>query len=144
MAICCKCLEHSVAFPVELFWSNLYLMFPQIPFSWNSWVWSFLSPVLGIGTFFLEGFKVFYVALMKDKSSHIKNTEVWWYKCVSWIYCFNFFRNPLWQHLISYNKFRNMNMCLLEVAMYEKRRSSHFQSERGVKSLRTEGGVKNF
>ena len=37
-----------------------------------------------------------------------------------------------------------MNMCLLEVAMYEKCRSSHFQSERGVKSLRTEGGVKNF
>ena len=37
-----------------------------------------------------------------------------------------------------------MNMCLLEVAMYEKCRSSHFQSERGVKSLRTGGGVKNF
>ena len=60
------------------------------------------------------------------------------------MYCFNFFRNQLWQHLISYNKFRNMNMCLLEVAMYEKCRSSHFQSERGVKSLRTGGGVKNF
>ena len=37
-----------------------------------------------------------------------------------------------------------MNMCLLEVAMYEKCRGSHFQSERGVKSLRTGGGVKNF
>ena len=32
-----------------------------------------------------------------------------------------------------------MNMCLLEVAMCEKCRSSHFQSEAGVKSLRTEG-----
>ena len=27
------------------------------------------------------------------------------------MYCFNFFRNQLWQHLISYNRFRNMNMC---------------------------------
>ena len=27
MAICCKCLEHSVVFPVDLFWSNLHLMF---------------------------------------------------------------------------------------------------------------------
>ena len=33
-----------------------------------------------------------------------------------------------------------MNMCLLEVAMCEKYRSSHFQSEGGVKSLRTGGG----
>ena len=39
-----------------------------------------------------------------------------------------------------------MNMCLLEVAMCEKYRSSHFQSEGGVKSLRTWGGgvCKNF
>ena len=38
-----------------------------------------------------------------------------------------------------------MNMCLLEVAMCEKWRSSHFQLEGGVKSLRTgRGGVKNF
>ena len=36
-----------------------------------------------------------------------------------------------------------MNMCTLEVAMWEKYRSSHFQSEGGVKNLRT-GGVKNF
>ena len=35
-----------------------------------------------------------------------------------------------------------MNMCLLEVAMCEKCRSSNFQSEGGVKSLRTWGGVK--
>ena len=35
-----------------------------------------------------------------------------------------------------------MNMCLLEVAMCEKCRSSHFQSEGGVKSLRTGGGLK--
>ena len=33
-----------------------------------------------------------------------------------------------------------MNMCLLEVAMCEKCRSSHFQSDGGVKSLRTGGG----
>ena len=32
-----------------------------------------------------------------------------------------------------------MNMCSLEVAMCEKCRSSHFQSEGGVKSLRTVG-----
>ena len=39
-----------------------------------------------------------------------------------------------------------MNMCLLEVAICEKYRSSHFQSEGGVKSLRTGGeeGLKNF
>ena len=52
-------------------------------------------------------------------------------------YCF------ILRHLISYNSFRNVNMCLLEVAMCEKRRSSHFQSEGGVKSLRTRG-VKKF
>ena len=27
MVICCKCLENSVVFPVDLFWSNLHLMF---------------------------------------------------------------------------------------------------------------------
>ena len=56
--------------------------------------------------------------------------------------CFNFFTNQLWQHLISYNSFRNMNMCLLEVTMCEKCRSSHFQLEGGVKSLRTGGVVR--
>ena len=57
------------------------------------------------------------------------------------MYCFNFFRNQLWQHLISYNSFRNMNICLLEVVMCEKCRSSHFQSETGgLKNFRT-GGV---
>ena len=35
-----------------------------------------------------------------------------------------------------------MNMCFLELAMSEKCRSSHFQSEGGVKSLRTGGGLK--
>ena len=49
------------------------------------------------------------------------------------------FGNQLLQHLISYNSFRNMNMRLLEVAMFEKCRSSHFQSQRGVKCLRTGG-----
>ena len=42
-----------------------------------------------------------------------------------------------------------MNLCLLEVAMCEKCRSSYLQSEGVVKSLRTGGGgrggeVKNF
>ena len=35
-----------------------------------------------------------------------------------------------------------MNMCLLGLAMCEKCRSSHFQSEGEVKSLRTGGGVR--
>ena len=53
---------------------------------------------------------------------------------------FNFFRNQLWQHLINYNSLRTMNMCLLEVAMCEKCRSSNFQLEEGrVKSLSTAG-----
>ena len=52
------------------------------------------------------------------------------------MHCFSFFRNQLWQHLIIYNSFRNMNMCLLEVAMYEKCRSSDFQSERGSKKFK--------
>ena len=60
------------------------------------------------------------------------------------MYCFNVFRNQSWRHLISYNSFRNVNMCLLEVAMSEKCRSSHFQSEGGVKCLRTGGGLKTF
>ena len=34
-------------------------------------------------------------------------------------------------------------MCLFEVAIIEKSRSNHLQSEGGVKSLRTEGGLKN-
>ena len=37
-----------------------------------------------------------------------------------------------------------MNMCLLEVAMCEKCRSSHFQSEEETKSLRTGRELKNF
>ena len=61
------------------------------------------------------------------------------------MYCFNFFRNQLWQHLISYNSSRNMDMCLLEVSMCEKCRSSHFQSERGGGSKKFEyWGVKKF
>ena len=71
MVICCKCLEHSVVFPVDLFWSNLHLTFPLIPFSWNSRVWSFFSFILGTETFFLEGFKVFCIVLLKDKSSQV-------------------------------------------------------------------------
>ena len=47
------------------------------------------------------------------------------------MHCFNFFRNQLWRHLLSSNSFRNVNMCLLEVAMCEKCRSSHFQSDGG-------------
>ena len=72
IAICHKCLERSVVFPVNLFWSNLHLVFPPLPFSWNFRVWSFSSSILGIETLFLEGFQVFCVVLMKDKSSHIK------------------------------------------------------------------------
>ena len=74
---------------------------------------------------------------LRSVNERKKNRTVWWEERVSLIYCFNFFRNQLWQHLISYNSFRNMNMCLLEVAMCEKCRSSHFQSEGGVKKLRT-------
>ena len=38
-----------------------------------------------------------------------------------------------------------MNMCLLEVVMCEKCRSSHFQSEGGLKIWGLgEGGLKNF
>ena len=53
------------------------------------------------------------------------------------------FYNVFW-HLISYNSFRNVEMYLLEVAICEKCRSSHFQSEGAVKSLRTGGLVKKF
>ena len=56
------------------------------------------------------------------------------------MYYFKFFRNQLWRYLISYNSFRNVNLCLLEVAMCEKCRSSYLQSEGVVKSLRTGGG----
>ena len=61
MAIWCKCLEHSAVFPVNLFWSNLHLMFPPLPFSWNSHVWSFFSSILGIGTFFFWKVLKFFV-----------------------------------------------------------------------------------
>ena len=56
-----------------------------------------------------------------------------------------FFRNQWWQHLISYKRFRNINMCLLEVAMCVKCRSGHFQQEGGSKTFEDwGGGVKNF
>ena len=48
MAIWRKCLEHSVAF---------------------------FSSILGIETFFLVGFKVFCIVLIKGKSSHVKKIE---------------------------------------------------------------------
>ena len=54
MAICRKYLEHSVVFLAVIFWTNFDLMFPSIPFCWNSRVWSFFSSVLGIETFFLK------------------------------------------------------------------------------------------
>ena len=56
------------------------------------------------------------------------------------MHCFNFFRNQLWRHLLSSNSFRNVNMCLLEVAMCEKCRSSHFQSDGGGARGGGEGG----
>ena len=37
-----------------------------------------------------------------------------------------------------------MNMCLLEVAICEKCRSSHFQSEGGSEKFEHWGGVKKF
>ena len=85
---------------------------------------------------FLEGLKVFCVVLMKHRSSHIKKKEkhdvslihCFLFERVSLIYCFTFFRNQLWRHLISHDNFINMNMCLLEVAMCERHRRSHFQS----------------
>ena len=70
------------------------------------------------------------------------------------MYCINFFRNQLWQHLIFYNSFRITNMCLLKVAMCEKRRNSHLQPEGGSKKFnewgveggggRVVGGLKDF
>ena len=67
------------------------------------------------------------------------------------MYCFNIFRNQLWQHLISCNSFRNVNICLFQVVMCEKCGSSNFQSEggskqfedwrRGIKNFRTGGGL---
>ena len=71
MTICRKCLEHSVVFPVGFFWSNLHVIFSRIPFSWNSRVWGVFLSILGTETFFLEGFKVFCIVLLKDKSSQV-------------------------------------------------------------------------
>ena len=141
MAICRKCLEHAVVFPVDLFWSNVHLMFPPMPFSWNTCVWSFFSSILGIEIFSLEGFKVFCIVLMNDKSSHIKKIEKLDGKNrVSLMYCFNCFTNQLWQHLISYNSFRSMNMCLLELAICEKLQKQPFSvGWRRVKSWRIGG-----
>ena len=71
MAIWRKCLEHSVVFPGNLFEAtciSCFCCYPsvEIPgcevFSHPSWALKH----------FLEGFKVFCVVLMKDKSSHIK------------------------------------------------------------------------
>ena len=89
---------------------------------------------------FSEGFKVFWVVTKDKVITNKKKIEKHDIKRVHLMYCFNFFRNHLWQHLISYNSFRNMNMCLLEVPMREKCRSSHFQWKGGVKSLTTGGG----
>ena len=124
MAIWHKCLEHSVVFPVNRLWRNLHLMFLLLRFSWNSQVWRFFSFILGIETSFWEGLKVFCVVLMKDKSSHIKKYKIMMVRTCFFNIFFNFFRNQLWLHLI-----RNMDMCLLKVAMCEKCKSSHFQSE---------------
>ena len=107
----------------------------------------FPHPYWELKKFFWNIFQIFCIVLMKDKPSDIK-IEKYYGKKISLMYLFNFFRNQLWQHLVSYNNFRNMNMCLLKVAMSEKCRSSDFQSAkvRRVKSLSTagEGGLKNF
>ena len=52
MAIHCSCLEHSAVFTVDLFWSNLHLMFLLISFTWNSWVWCFCHPSWELKHFF--------------------------------------------------------------------------------------------
>ena len=36
---------NTVVFPVDIFWSNLLIMFLLIPFGWNSWVWNFFSSI---------------------------------------------------------------------------------------------------
>ena len=60
MEISRKCLEHSALFPVDLFLKQL-------------------ASHISADTPFLEGFKVFCVVLMKEKSLHIKkNRKVWW------------------------------------------------------------------
>ena len=59
MAICRKCLEHFLVFPVDLFWSNLRIMFPPIPFSWNSQVWNFSHPYWELKHFFFGKFQSF-------------------------------------------------------------------------------------
>ena len=59
------------------------------------------------------------------------------------MHCFNFFRNQLWRHLISYNSFRSVNMCSLEVVICEKRRTTISSRRGGAESLRT-GGLKHF
>ena len=51
------------------------------------------------------------------------------------MYCFNFFRNQLWRHLISYNSFRNVNMCLVEVVMCENAEAAISSRTEGLKSL---------
>ena len=107
----------------------------------------FSHPCWELKQFLWKIFQVFCIVLMKDKPSDIK-IEKYDGKKISLMFCFNFFRNQLWQHLVSYNSFRNINMCLLKVAMCEKCRSSDFQSAkaRRVKSLSTAGagGLKNF
>ena len=60
---------------------------------------------------------------------------------------FNFFRNQLWQHLISCNSFRSVlvESRLVESShVWKKCRSNHFQSTGVVEKLRTGGGVRNF
>ena len=87
----------------------------------------FPHPYWELKKFFWNIFQIFCIVLMKDKPSDIK-IEKYDGKKISLMYCFNFFRNQLWQDLVSYNSFRNMNMFLLKVAMCEKCRSSDFQS----------------
>ena len=118
-------------------------MFLPLHFSWNSRVWSFFSSILGTEAFFVR-----FLSFLRS----VNETQVITHKKiekhdgrVSLMYCFNFFRNQLWQHLISYNSFRNINMCLLEVVMCEKCTSNHSQSEGGSKKFEDlGGGVTNF
>ena len=136
MVICHKCLEHCCFFSRPFFEaSHVSAGTLQLKFQGMK----FFSSILGNWNIFLERFKVFCITHKKIEKYDGKNM-----KHASIMYCFNFFRNQwMMTALISYNSFKNVNMCLLEEAIYEKCRCGHFQSEGGVKSFRI-WGLKKF
>ena len=102
----------------------------------------FSYPSWELKQFFWQILKVFCIVLMKDNPLGIKKSKSMMVKTCFLNVLFQLVSNQLWQHLISYNSFRNMNMCLLEVAMCEKCRSSHFQLEGVSKKFKYWGGWK--